>query len=139
MNVMTFDRYPEAYQYALDMRAKGHRARPRPTGGKWQVIIRDDDDPSLRTRVSGTRGIGGRIGPPPGMPARGMPRTVTAPTPESAEQGWEKPEGTWDKPEKAGTGWGGLGRGLGSGPLRGMDMSRLQRRSYRRDRLEEEY
>jgi len=141
MNVMTFDRYPEAYQYALDMRAKGHRARPRPTGGKWQVIIRDDDDPSLRTRVSGTGGIGGRIGPPPGIPARmpspAMPRDVVVPD-DGVEPGWDRPEGTWTKPQSAGTGWGGLEPGFG-GPLRGMDMTRLRRKSYIKDRQDEGY
>lgn len=144
MNIQTFDRYPEAYQYALDMRDKGHRARPRPSGGKWQVIIRDEDDPSLRTRISGTRGIGGRMGAPPSVPTRmpspSMPRSVIAPSDDGMEQGWDRPEGTWTKPQTAGTGWEGIGGGLGRGPLKGMDMSRLRRRSHIRDRrFEEDY
>ena len=143
MDILTFQNYNDARSQQLALRDKGHRrVRIRPKGGQWQVILRDEDDPSLRTRVSGSRGIGGRIGPPPGIPARmpspAMPRDVVVPD-EGVEPGWDRPEGTWDKPQTAGTGWEGIGGGLGRGPLRGMDMTRLRRRSYRRDRFEEGY
>ena len=141
MNVTEWPDYQGAREHQLNMRNRGMRARIRPKGGKWQVIIRDDDDPSLRTRVSGTSGIGGRIGPPPGIPARmpspAMPRDVVVPD-DGVEPGWDRPEGTWTKPQSAGTGWGGLEPGFG-GPLRGMDMTRLRRKSYIKDRQDEGY
>jgi len=144
MDILTFPDYDSAREQQLALRARGNRrVRIRPKGGQWQVILRDEDDPSLQTRVSGSRGIGGRIGPPPGIPARmpspAMPRDITLPSDDGVEPGWDRPEGTWDKPEVAGTGWTGVGRGLGSGPLRGMDISRLRRKSYRTNRFEEEY